>query len=75
MNGELNQPLSISAEEAYQQGIRDGKLASIERVQACHEREIENIKGSIVGLQKMNYALAGAVALMQFAPALRGFFQ
>jgi len=62
-------------EKAYKEGLRDGKLESMERILLCHAQEINDLKSSVASLQKMNYALVGAVALMQFTPALRGFLE
>ena len=50
----------------YEDGVRDGRLASLERT-------VNEIAADFRKVKVMIYMLYGAIALVQFLPELRGF--
>ena len=51
----------------YEQGKRDGKLASLEKSVSELTSDVKTLKVSV-------YMVYGAIALVQLLPELRGFF-
>lgn len=66
----LLMPNSISS---YEDGIREGQIRAIEQMQAAHAIRLEKVEGRVSTLERVAYTLIGAIALIQFAPSLKGF--
>ena len=49
----------------YEEGLRDGKIESLERV-------VRELSGDVNRLKLAIYALYGAIALVQLLPELKG---
>lgn len=60
--------------KTYQDGVREGKIMTLEMMQNHHGRRLDSVEKKISTLERVSYTLLGAVALIQFAPALKGFF-
>lgn len=60
-------------DNSYAEGVREGKLLAIEQMQATHTTRLDRVEGKVSTLERVAYTLIGAVALVQFAPTLKGF--
>lgn len=57
---------------AYEEGVRDGRLNSLEETaRRAHER-IDRHDQRISAQERITYALLGALALLQIWPAIQG---
>jgi len=59
--------------KSYQEGIQEGKLLALEVIQGSHSDRLNRVEGRVATLERVAYTLIGAIALIQFAPALKSF--
>lgn len=62
-------------EHTYAEGVREGRMRSLEEWRKNHESRMDKVEGKVSMLERVAYTTFGAIALVQFAPALRGFIQ
>lgn len=62
-------PLSPAA-HGYEEGVRDGKIQALERMVANHEKRFDIHEGRLRIMERMLYGLIGALALIEFMPAI-----
>lgn len=62
----------------YEAGLRDGKIEALERVVAeikvAHTQFKEQTNDRFRYIERIVYAVIGAIALVQFGPHLRSWF-
>ena len=54
----------------YEDGIREGRLLSIEHTQREHGRRLDEHSKRITAQERITYALLGALTLLQLFPAI-----
>ena len=57
----------------YPEGLRDGKIAAIEHMQATQNRRLDNHDNRISNLERVAYIVLGIVMFLEFAPQLRSW--
>lgn len=63
----------MDANPTYADGLRDGQLQAIEKMQLQQNVRIDDHGKRISTLEKFAYILGGVVLVVQFAPAVRAF--
>lgn len=58
---------------SYADGLRDGQIQAIEKMQIQQNTRIDGAEQRISVLEKFAWVLGGVVLLVQFAPAVRSF--
>ncbi len=61
------------SDDSYDQGVRDGTLDAMEKIQAAYAIRLDKVEGRVSNLERVAYTLLGAVALVQFGPTLKAF--
>lgn len=59
----------------YEDGLREGRLLSIEHTQREHGRRLEEHSRRITAQERITYALLGAITLIQIFPAIQKLIQ
>ena len=59
----------------YEDGVRDGKIATLEQVLKNHESRMDSHERRLNLLEKTSFALFGAIALAEFLPSLKNLIQ
>ncbi len=57
--------------KTYEDGLREGRLASIETVLADHKGRLDNHSQRIRLLERVMWIMFGAIALLEFAPKVQ----
>lgn len=60
--------------KTYDDGVREGKLMTIELIQTQHDRRLDDVEGRVSTLERVSWMLVGAVGLVQLSPLLKEFF-
>ena len=60
--------------KTYDEGLRDGKIAALERLSMHHTNRLDAQAERIHRLEKIAWAMLGIIALMQFAPGVKAMF-
>ena len=60
-------------DSSYEDGKRDGRLASLEHSHKLLMEDLRKITDDLGKMKVMMYMLYGAIALVQFLPELRAF--
>lgn len=60
-------------ERSYEDGVREGQFNSLKIIQAQHEVRLDKVETRVSTLERVAYIVLGAIALVQIAPALKGF--
>lgn len=63
----------MEGEPTYADGLRDGQLQAIEKMQVHHTTRLDGYGRRIATLEKFSWVLGGVVLMVQFAPAIRSF--
>ncbi len=58
--------------ESYQDGLRDGRIAALETIAARQDTRLDRQGTRLRILERMMWALLGAMALVEFAPKAAG---
>lgn len=58
-------------EKNYEDGLREGRLLSIEHTQREHGRRLDEHARRITAQERITYALLGAITLIQVLPAIQ----
>lgn len=61
------------SESDFDAGRRVGEIKAMKDTQSNHDLRILKVEGRVSILERVAYTLIGAVALVQFAPSLKGF--
>ena len=56
---------------SYNEGVRDGRLTSLETSVQNQNRRIDDITDSLKTIERIVYGLIGAIALIEIVPALK----
>ena len=59
--------------DEYQQGLRDGRIDAMERMQSHHNERLDHHENRLQAAERILYALIGALMLIESAPLIRGF--
>lgn len=62
-------------EDAYQVGLRDGRLAALERLHVETEKRLDHHDKRLHMQERITFGLLGAVALIEFMPAIDRIMQ
>ena len=54
--------------QSYSDGLRDGKIQAVEEMQSVQNRRLDKHELRLSTLEKVSYALVGAIALMELLP-------
>ncbi len=57
----------------YADGLRDGKIVAVEDMNVVQNARLSKHDSRIAVLERVAWILAGATAVIQFAPAIRHF--
>lgn len=57
----------------YQEGLRDGRIAALEKQAQSHSSRLDGHERRISAQERITYALLGAITLMQVLPAIKAF--
>lgn len=60
-------------EEGKQEGLTEGRLLAVEHILSNHAQRLDDVEKRLFTQERVGYTLLGAIALVQFAPTLRGF--
>jgi len=63
----------LADRRTYDEGVRQGKMIALETVQALHASRLDGVEKRIGTLERVAYTLIGAIALVQFSPAIESF--
>jgi len=63
----------MEANPTYADGLRDGRILAVEDMQVTQNNRLTSHSGRITVLERVAWILAGATAVIQFAPAIRSF--
>ena len=58
-------------EQDYDEGRRDGRIEALEKMQANHNRRLEDHSRRIMAQERIVWALVGAIALIELIPAIK----
>ena len=59
--------------DEYKEGLRDGRIASIENMQSQHSARLDHHEKRLQAAERIVYALIGALMLIEAAPLIREF--
>ena len=59
--------------DEYKEGLRDGRIASIENMQSQHSARLDHHEKRLQAAERIVYALIGALMLIEAAPLIRTF--
>ena len=59
--------------DEYNQGLRDGRIDSIEKMQSQHSNRLDHHEKRLQAAERIVYALIGALLLIESAPFIKGF--
>ena len=59
--------------DEYNQGLRDGRIDAIERMQSQHNDRLDHHENRLQAAERIIYALIGALMLIEAAPLIKGF--
>ena len=59
--------------DEYNEGLRDGRIASIESMQSHHSARLDHHEKRLQAAERIIYALIGALMLIEAAPFIKGF--
>ena len=57
--------------DEYNEGVRDGRITSLESTLQNQNRRIDDITNSLKTIERIVYGLIGAIALIEIVPALK----
>ena len=60
-------------DQDYNQGLRDGRIDSIEKMQAHHNERLDHHEKRLQAAERIVYALIGALLLIEAAPVIKAF--
>lgn len=63
----------MEANPTYADGLRDGQIQAIEKMQVAQNVRLDDQGKRISVLEKFAWVLGGVVLVVQFAPAVRNF--
>ena len=58
----------------YEAGLRDGKIEALEKMLCSHRERLDHHETRLRAAERILYGLIGAMALIEFVPAIKGFF-
>lgn len=61
-------------EKNYEDGLREGRLLSIEHTQREHGRKLEEHGRRLTAQERITYAVLGAITLIQVLPTIQKAF-
>jgi len=59
-------------DEAYKEGLRDGRIESLERANEKAHSRLDAHEMRITAQERITYAILGAITLIQVWPAIQG---
>lgn len=63
--------LMDEVESARRDGLQQGQLLALENMFASQQTRLDKVEGRVSVLERVSYTLIGAIALVQFVPALK----
>lgn len=57
--------------KTYEEGVLEGRIKGVEETVQRHDGRLESHDTRITSQERITYALLGAIALLEFLPALR----
>lgn len=67
----LEPSLMDEVESARRDGLQQGQLLALENMFASQQTRLDKVEGRVSVLERVSYTLIGAIALVQFVPALK----
>ena len=58
-------------DEAYEAGLRDGKIEALERIVSGHDDRFDHHERRLSIMERMLYGLIGAFVLIELLPAIK----
>jgi hypothetical protein len=59
-------------EHSYEEGLRDGRIDALERMVSHHNDRLDHHERRLQMIERIIYAMVGALALVELLPALKG---
>ena len=59
--------------DEYNEGLRDGRIASMESMQSHHSERLDHHEKRLQAAERIIYALIGALLLIESAPLIKAF--
>ena len=55
-------------DHSYEEGVRDGRISALEKIQIAHDDRFDHHDRRISVLEKLSYAVIGIIAFIQVIP-------
>ena len=61
-------------DKTYDDGLRDGKIQSLEDMAGYQNKRLDGHSGRLSNLERTSYLMIGAIVFIEFFPQLKGLF-
>ena len=61
-------------DKTYEDGLRDGKITSLEAMQSSQNKRLNNHSDRLSNLERTSYLMIGAILFIEFFPQFKDFF-